>query len=197
MGWTYESDTPAHDEWHEGYMLPQFGGGELGRPIGGAGIPPGHIAVERADDGSWLTHPAGAVIGWRIVCDCTLSSYQHTPDRWVSEQLWTRVPSPVQHDPNTFRIYAADADVEDVAWADDVEPIARALWRREHIDERDAAGAISGALNAVRAAEDQLAQAVVRARRTGLSWARIGTAAGMSAQGAHERWAQLARAETD
>lgn len=195
MGWTYESDIPGEDECHEGYMLPEFAGGELGRPIRGTGIPPGHIAIERRDDGSWLTYPAGAVIGWRVVCDCYLYANQRTPDRWVSDQLWTRVPSPVQHDPGRFRLYAVDSDVEDISWDDDVEPAARALWRRDHIDEREAVGAISAAVSAVRAAEARLSETVLAGRRTGLSWARIGAAASMSAQAAHARWAQATRSE--
>lgn len=90
---------------------------------------------------------------------------------WASQQLWTRVPSPLQHNPSAYRIYAADDDV----------------------DELDAAGVIKGALAAVHAAEEQLDNAVLRARHAGLSWARIGDAANMSAQAAHERWATSAR----
>jgi hypothetical protein len=40
----------------------------------------------------------------------------------------------------------------------------------------------------VRSTVDHMDEAVEQARGAGLSWARIGEEAGMSAQGAHERW---------
>lgn len=191
MGWTYMIELRGEEERHEGFLLPRFADGRLGQPSGGTGTPPGHIPVERRDDGFWLTYPAGAVTGWQITCTCMRSAALPFPlEQWVSDQLWTRVPSPVQHDPNSFRIYAADTDVEDVGRADDVEPVARALWRREHIDERDAVAAIRAATRAIRSAEAQLTEAVLAARQRPLSWAKIGAAAGMSAQAAHERWAK-------
>jgi hypothetical protein len=52
-----------------------------------------------------------------------------------------------------------------------------------------AGAAIHDAITAQRAAEAQLDNAVAAARRKGLSWAKIGAAAGVSAQAAHERWA--------
>ncbi|TDH46669.1 AsnC family protein [Mycobacterium eburneum] len=173
-------------------MVPEFDGGDRGRPISGGGIPPGHIAVEHREDGSWRTRPAGEIIGWRVVCDCYQRAYQTHPKHWVSDQLWTRVPSPTQHDPDRFRVYAADDDVEDIAWTGDVEQAAHALWRREHIDDLDAAGAITCALSVLRAAQAALDQAVIKARQRGLPWSKIGEAAGMSPQAAHERWKRRA-----
>jgi hypothetical protein len=111
---------------------------------------------------------------------------------WASQQLWTRVPSPLQHNRSAYRIYAADDDVDDVDGGE-THNAAHAQWRAGHVDELDAAGVIKGALAAVHAAEEQLDNAVLRARHAGLSWARIGDAANMSAQAAHERWATSAR----
>lgn len=198
MGWTYESDSPGHDEWHEGYIVPEFGNGDRGLPISGAGIPAGHIAVERLGDNTFRTRPAGEVIGWRVLCNCYLYPNSGCTKVWASEQLWKRVPSPLQHDPNAFRIYAPDDDVLD-AGVDgaDLGDAAYRVWRSEHIDALDAAVAIKGAAAAVRAADDKLDQAVLNARRAGLSWAKIGDAANMSAQAAHERWAKRVGAALD
>jgi hypothetical protein len=193
MGWTYESETIGHDEWHEGYLVPEFEDGDRGIGTSGSGIPPGHIAVERRDDNSFRTRPAGEVIGWRVLCDCYLYPNSGRTKVWASEQLWTRVPSALQHDPTKFRIYAADQDVDDVGDTGETANAVVALWHREHIDDIDAAGAIKGAVAAVRAAEEDLDNAVLKARQAGLSWARIGDAANMSSQGAHERWAAWTR----
>jgi hypothetical protein len=99
---------------------------------------------------------------------------------------------PATAQPSAFRIYASDEDVDDVDRAE-THNAAHALWRADHIDELHAAGVIQAALAAVRAAEVELDNAVLRARQAGLSWARIGDAANMSAQAAHERWATRAR----
>ncbi|ORW06401.1 hypothetical protein [Mycobacterium kyorinense] len=195
MGWTYESDTAGHDEWHEGYLVPEFDNGDRGMGLSGSGIPPGHVAVESLGNGSYRTRPAGEIIGWRVLCDCYLYPNSDRTKVWASEQLWIRVPSPLRHNPSEYRIYCPDEDVLDVD-AGDVHTAAHALWRAEHIDELDAAGVIKGALAAVHAADEQLNSAVLAARQAGLSWARIGEAANMSAQGAHERWADRARFAT-
>ena len=168
--------------------MPEVDNGDRGIGVTGGGIPFGHVAVERLDDGSFRTRPTGEVVGWRVLCDCYLYPNSGRTKVWASEQLWTRVPSQLQHNPRTFRIYASDENVEDVD-RDETHNAAHALWRAEHIDELDAAGVIKGALAAVHAAEEQLDNAVLRARQASLSWARIGEAANMSAQGAHERWA--------
>ena len=93
-------------------------------------------------------------------------------------------PAQLQHSPTAFRIYASDEDVDDVDRGE-IHNAAHALWRAEHIDERDAAAVIKCAVDAVRAAQEQLDNAVLRARQAGLSWARIGEAANMSPQAAH------------
>jgi hypothetical protein len=192
MGWTYESEVVGHDEWHEGYLAPEFDNGDRGIGAWDDEL----SAVEQLDDGSYRSRPAGEVIGWRVVCDCYLHANQRRPNLWISQQLWTRVPSPLQHDPASFRIYVADDDVPDVMYTNDIEDVARDLWRREHIDDLAAAGAVAGAAASVRAAEQQLDVAVLKARDAGLSWAKIGAKVGITAQSAHQRWAQLADARS-
>lgn len=207
MGWEYSTGDRG-SEWHEGYLAAEFDDGRLALGIGGTGIPPGHLAVDRYGDGSFgqeavrrhggtpefETRPAGEVIGWRVACNCCPPGSSMPAERWLSQQFWTRVASPIRHDPNMFRIYAADEDVLDVIGGD-AYTAAHDVWQREHIDDIDAEAAIKTALSAIRAGEEQLDQAVVRARQNRLSWAKIGAAAQMSAQAAHERWAKRAREE--
>lgn len=112
--------------------------------------------------------------------------------RWFSQRLWTRVPSLVRHDPDALRIYAADDDILDVI-SDDVHTAGQAAWWDEHISGIDAEADIRAALAAIRSGEQQLDRAVLQARAKQLSWAKIGAAAEMSAQSAHERWAHRAK----
>jgi len=99
------------------------------------------------------------------------------------------VASPVRHDPGAFRIYATDEDVSEAWLAEDVAAAAAAVWTYEHLNAIDAADSIRQAVEAIQAAGAQLDRAVFQARARKLSWARIGAAAGISAQSAHERWA--------
>ena len=50
----------------------------------------------------------------------------------VQPTFWTRVPSPVRHDPNAFRIYAADDDILDVIMVDDLYGWPRRVVGRTH-----------------------------------------------------------------
>jgi hypothetical protein len=77
----------------------------------------------------------------------------------------------------------------------DVYTAGHAIWSSEHINDIDAEAEIRAALAAIRCGEQQLDEAVLQARAKQLSWAKIGAAAEMSAQAAHERWAQRAREE--
>jgi hypothetical protein len=167
------------------------------------GIPPGPLAVDQYGDGTFgqeavrrhggeaafQTRPAGDVIGWRVVCNCYAPGDVMPSKRWFSQRLRTRVPSPVRHDPNAFRIYAADDDILDVV-SGDAHTAGHAVWWDEHISDIDAEADIRAALAAIRAGEQQLDWAVLQARAKQMSWAKIGAAAEMSAQSAHERWAQ-------
>jgi hypothetical protein len=205
MGWEHSLGDRG-SEWHEGYMAAEFEDGYRALGIGGTGIPPGHLAVDQYRDGTFgqeavrrhdgdaafQIRPAGEVIGWRVVCNCYSPGDVMPTNRWVSQQLWARVPSPVRHDPNAFRIYAADDDVLDVI-SGEAHMAGHAVWWNEHIGDIDAEAEISTALAAIRSGEEQLDRAVLQARAKRLSWAKIGAAAGMSAQSAHERWAKRAR----
>lgn len=71
-----------------------------------------------------------------------------------------------------------------------VEESAHAEWRR-HLEPQEASAAVSRAAEAVAVHQRHLEEAVLEARRLGLSWERIGAAAGISRQAAHERWGRL------
>jgi hypothetical protein len=199
MGWEYSTGDRG-SEWHEGYLVAEFDDGLRALGITGTGVPPGHLAVDQYGDGTFgqeavrrhggqpefMTRPAGDVIGWRVMCNCYGAGATMPTERWFSQQLWTRVASAVRHDPSAFRIYATDDDILDVTGDD----AAYEVWWNDHINELDATAAITGALQAIRTGQEQLDQAVARARQNRLSWAKIGAAAGMSAQAAHERWAK-------
>lgn len=205
MGWEHSLGDRG-SEWHEGYMAAEFDDGHRALGISGSGIPEGHLAVDRYGDGTFgqeavrrhggepefQTRPAGEVVGWRVVCNCYAAGDLMPSKHWFSQRLWTRVPSPVRHDPHAFRIYAADDDILDVI-SGDAHTAGRAVWWDEHIGDIDAEADITAALAAIRAAEQQLDRAVLQARAKQLSWAKIGAAAEMSAQSAHERWAHRAK----
>lgn len=208
MGWEYTTGDGG-SEWHEGFLAAEFEDGLRALGASGTGVPPGYLAVDQYGDGTFgqeavrlhggqpefAIRPSGEVIGWRVTCNCYGSGDTMPAKRWFSQQLWKRVPSPVRHDPTAFRIYAADEDVLDVITGD-AYTAARDVWWNGHINDVDAEAAIKAALAAIRVGEEQLDQAVVGARRKGLSWAKIGGAAQMSAQAAHERWAKRDNAAT-
>ena len=126
-------------------MAAEFEDGRRALGISDTGIRSGHLAVYQYGDGTWgqeavrryggeaafQTRPAGDVIGWRIVCNCYAPGDVMPSKRWFSQHLWTRVPSPVRHDPNTFRIYAADDDILDVI-SGDAHTAGHAVWGRTH-----------------------------------------------------------------
>ena len=202
MGWEYAPGGRS-SEWHEGYLVAEFDDGQRAFGLFGTGIPAGHLAVDQYGDDTWgqeavrrhggrpdfQTRPAGDVIGWRVACNCYRPGSETPDHRWFSEQLWARVPSPTRHDPNAFRIYAADEDILDVI-SGDANTAAHDVWWREHISELDTAMAIRVAAEAVRAYEEQLLLAVARARRQSMTWAKIGAAAGITSQAAHSRWSK-------
>lgn len=190
MGWEHRV---GDDEWHEATMVAEFDDSARTQAQVSEQIPAGHVAVDLSSDGTYMTRPAGEVIGWRMVCNCYAANTTSPAKRWVSQAFWERVASPVRHNPAAFRIYTTDDDVADVECSEDVAAAAIGVWRHEHLAPLDAEDEIRQATAAVHAAADRLNQAVLRARTQRLSWARIGSAAGISAQSAHERWARLAK----
>jgi hypothetical protein len=103
------------------------------------------------------------VIAWRSGCQCG----------WHGTQLHLRAEWP---------------DTEYALAPDAVEQQCRAEWER-HLHTVLPVLAIHDLSRQIRQAQDDLAQAVSAARAAGLSWARIGQAAGVSRNTAQKRWA--------
>jgi len=99
--------------------------------------------------------------------------------------IWERVTEPELASDATRRGWRPLGDVGDAP--QHVEDSAHAEWCR-HLEPHDAAAAVRRAAEAVAEHQRHLEQAVLEARRIGLSWEKIGTAAGISRQSAHERW---------
>lgn len=186
-----ENDT---EDVHEIWLAPEFEDGERGNGVSGGSIPEGSIAVDGPVGGEYRCRPAAEVIGWRIICDCYTEPWQMKPTVWIGPQLWKRVPSKALENLSAAKVFATDTDVVDVGWREDVQDATRAYWRREHMAEADAFAAIRTASRSVKEATAALSEAVAAARNAGLSWSKIGEAAEMSGQSAHERWSK--RGET-
>lgn len=199
MSWTTD------DGQHEGYLVAEFADGQRATGTSGGGVPDDQIIVDTKYDGEpgavtntrYVTRPAAQVIGWRVMCDCRRGVYDtwSVAETWMSDLL-VRVPSAALEDVQAGRIYAADGDVVDVDFRDDVADMATDRWHREHLDGPQALTRIRDARGRVAAAEQELDGAVRDARAAGESWEAIGRAAGITRQTAHQRWAGLDHGRT-
>lgn len=120
--------------------------------------------------------------------------------RWVPQctcgwrgTIWERVTEPGQASDAARRGWRPLGDIGDAP--EHVEETAHAEWRR-HLAPQQAVAAITAAAAAVAEHQRQLTAAVHEARRCGVSWERIGAAAGISRQSAHERWGASSRASS-
>lgn len=184
MGWQSE------DGKHEGWEAAQFPGdrlsfGATGGRTGGAMVVRYDLAtgrrVEEYDPLNPIVVDGRDAVGWRGICECG----------WVGP-LWQRVDSAEEHDLAARRIHAPDVD--DLQYGDAPEEVEEAIyWEwRAHL-EPETLTAVREHAQAVSAAQGRLTIAVHEARQAGASWADIGTAAGISKQSAHERWAGISR----
>lgn len=182
----------SEDGLHEGYLVPQFGDGQRGRGVTGAGIPVDQVVIGAgaldADGGlMYPTRSAGEATGWVVCCDCSTPTSSGPVRTWTG-QVFTRVPSQALESPHEFKIFAADEDVAFVADREDVAQVAMDLWRSEHGFGLDALAEVEAAAAAAVSAKERLDVAVAIARHSGMSWTEIGRAAGMARQSAQERW---------
>ncbi|MFI6788852.1 hypothetical protein ACIBG4_16130 [Nonomuraea sp. NPDC050383] len=113
-------------------------------------------------------------VGWRGHCDCG----------WQGP-LGERVATADEMNTTDRKVWWPDLDQYGDPPAG-VEDGIRAEWVA-HLD-RPSIVAVREAAQAVRDAEARLAGGVRAAREDGRSWSRIGEAAGMAKQSAHERW---------
>jgi hypothetical protein len=190
MSWAHQNET----HFHEACFLPVFADGAVG--IGGSAMRDG-VAVEVIKNGTHgapdTVRPEVETVGWIFECDCvridpTDPYARESTSKWRDPQTWTRVPSPALEDLAQHRVWVPD---EDLCGVDMDTPLARAareVWVREHLDPLDVDDEIRSAVADRRAAEERLDAAVAKARQLGRSWAKVGAAAGMTAQSANERW---------
>lgn len=187
MGWIHENETCMH----EASLAPVFedgamSGGSTMTDADGIHRPDLSFELVYTEAGVEERRPSAQVVGWVLRCDC----YEHARrrERWVDPQRWVRVPSQSLEDLARFRIFADDLDASFPGDRDEVAHAAMRRWEQEHLTPLDVDDEIRAAVAARRAADAQLDAAVVRARKIGRSWAKIGAAAGMTAQSANERW---------
>jgi len=195
MGWL------TGDGRHEGYLAPLFGDGQRGHGVTGSSVPTDRVVVGdkvQREDGSWIwpTRPAGEVTGWVVCCDCYRNTSFGPASSWIGP-VFTRVPSKALETLAARRIFAADDEVPYVSEREEVRDAAVSLWRSEHAFGIDALAEVEAAAAAASQAKLRLDAAVALARHSGISWANIGGAAGMTRQSAQERWRHVDGAPAD
>lgn len=130
----------------------------------------GHL-ITVLDDGTepgclWSAEIAGRISGWHIGCSCG----------WRDHEFWDRDPDDeVGHPPDELD-------------GDDGALLHR--WR-DHLDDTLPEIRVAEAAVLASGERDRLDSAVRRARSVGASWSAVASAAGMSKQAAHERWAAV------
>lgn len=169
---------------HEGFVAHVFADGMYGS--GWNGSQP--VANNTADGAmlpyeQWQTRTADEIIGWRPVC----TSNRLGRECWHGK-LWTRVTDPADHYRAMRKLYSPY--ITGPAEAD--EELIMREWETHIAPDRGTAAVQYAAAN-VALAEEQLTEAVLAARKQGVSWEAIGRAAWMTRQSAHERWAKLTK----
>ncbi|MDN5920815.1 MAG: hypothetical protein L0I76_37890 [Pseudonocardia sp.] len=104
--------------------------------------------------------------GWRAACECG----------WRGEQFYPRAEWPTD-----LGVAPAAVDGFDEGGG------CFAEWEA-HLAGAVPELAVHDLTRAIARAQERLPEAVGRARAAGASWTRIGAAAGMTRQSAHERW---------
>ncbi len=127
---------------------------------------PVSVLADGSETGATPLPDSEAVIGWRSGCDCG----------WRGRQFYPRAewPSPTG---------AVPAAVE--GWDDATATCGEWVRHVQHAVPGLPVHELARRLTAIQAT---LTEAVTVARRAGLSWARIGDAAGVSADHAARRW---------
>lgn len=120
---------------------------------------------ERVPEGRKIT-------GWRAACECSWRGPVWPRAEWPSEDGWP--PQAVEEGP----------DGQDGCYGQ---------WRA-HLAEALPELAVHDTARRLEEIRAELDTAVITARAAGRSWDKIGTAAGMSRQSAHERWDHLVSA---
>jgi hypothetical protein len=173
----------SEDGQHEGYVARVFADGALGAGVAPEGVivsELGDVVLGRED---WEHRPAGEVVGFVAACEC---GWRGLP--------WTRVTSPDRFDLTARRVDASDEDVLYPDGTTTIERLARLEWDK-HTAPDEALVEVTVLAAEQAAVGRRLDAAVARARAAGASWDRIGTAAGITRQSAHERWRHVLAGE--
>ncbi len=113
--------------------------------------------------------PWDQVLTWRLTCECG----------WTGRERPAQVASDSPID--GYRDYDAFPEIEEAfarEWSAHVEPFAALADLNQLVDE-------------LRTGEARIDDKVRFARSSGASWSQIGRAAGLSKQGAQQRWGHL------
>jgi hypothetical protein len=149
------------------------GGGVIVHELTGDDIVAGR-EVRRYEGSDYLDVivPWDQVVTWRLTCQCG----------WAGSERPAQV-APVLPD-RRLRDYDAFPEIEDAfaaEWSAHIEPFAALHDLEQLLDE-------------LRDLETRIEDKVQLARRSGASWSEVGRAAGLSRQGAQQRWSHLAPA---
>lgn len=195
MAWVHdEGDTQIHEAW----LTPFFDDGE--KSIGSVNVDGvAHEIVEQAAASPDRTRPSAEIVGWLLQCECSRRGQRQTR-HWTCDRAWTRVPSKSLENLAEQKLYASDEEASSPADRPDIDASVKAVWQAQHVTPVSIELEIRRASEARRASiadfDAQLDALVARARATGLSWERIGAAAGMKRASAHERWANRLAVES-
>jgi hypothetical protein len=178
MGWIRDS---VYD--HEGWVANVLADGRVAGASTGGGVivhelTADDIAAEREvrrypNTGHVdVVIPWDQVVTWRLTCECG----------------WTGSERPAQVAPDSpidgYRDYDAFPEIEEAfarEWSAHVAPFAALADLDEMTDQ-------------LRDLEQRIAEKVQLARAGGASWTQVGRAAGLSKQGAQQRWGHLVAA---
>lgn len=171
MGWIVDA-APEHEGWVANVL--DDGRAASGTTSGGV-LPREVVPADREAGYEIRTYGAGheevvvpwdRVTTWQVQCECG----------------WTG---------STKRAYVTHEN----GWRDCPEDLEEGFfvpqWR-EHVAPFTALGDIEQLVDELRSIEDRAAAAVTTARQHGASWSQIGRAAGLTRQGAQQRWGTTA-----
>lgn len=169
---SYQSD----DGQHEGWEAAEFPDGRFSVGSGNGGVLVRWLRPDLDTDPEPGVADGRTAIGWRGVCECG----------WRGP-LWARVTDPLEGNLAARKVF----DPAPSEWADVPAALEERIYQewRGHLPG-PALADVRAAAEDLRKAEARLDEAVARARADGCSWADVGTAAGITRQSAHERWAR-------
>jgi hypothetical protein len=130
------------------------------------------VLDDGSDTGSWPAPPGRQVTCWRAACECGWRGPAWPRAEWPSDDSWP--PKEVEE-------------------GEDGQGGCYGQWAA-HLRDALPDLAVHDTARRLEAARAELDTAVIDARAAGTSWERIGAAAGISRQSAHERWNGMAAA---